>query len=71
MKARCGVILLAAAAALLGTGCSSTASAPGAPPGAPAGATIPLLTVGTLSGNSTLNPLTTQGCATDFCGQAA
>jgi peptide/nickel transport system substrate-binding protein len=68
MKARCGVILLAAAAALLGTGCSSTASAPGAPPGAPASATIPLLTVGTLSGNSTLNPLTTQECATDFCG---
>jgi ABC-type transport system substrate-binding protein len=34
MKARCGVILLAAAAALLGTGCSSTASAPGAPPDA-------------------------------------
>ena len=64
MKARCGVILLAATAALLGTGCSSTASAPGAP----ASATIPLLTVGTLSGNSTLNPLTTQGCATDFCG---
>jgi peptide/nickel transport system substrate-binding protein len=57
---------MAAAAAVLSGGCSSAAPAPGS--GASGSAEIPLLTVGTLSGNSTLNPLTTQGCATDFCG---
>ncbi len=37
-------------------------------PDVAAAAPLPLLTVGTLSGISTLNPNTTQGCATDFCG---
>ena len=31
-------------------------------------ATIPLLRVGTTGSTSTLDPLTTQGCATDYCG---
>jgi peptide/nickel transport system substrate-binding protein len=47
---------------------SSPAANPAGPSsGAPAAA-IPLLRVGTAFGTSTLNPLTTQGCATDYCG---
>src|SRR5712691_2115585 len=66
MKFRVAVVTAAVAALAAGlSACTSTASAPGS---STASATIPLLRVGTLSGNSTLNPLTTQGCATDFCG---
>jgi peptide/nickel transport system substrate-binding protein len=65
MKFRVAAVTAAVAALAAGLGaCTSAKSAP-APS---ASATIPLLRVGTLSGNSTLNPLTTQGCATDFCG---
>jgi peptide/nickel transport system substrate-binding protein len=65
-----------AAAALLllgGLAACSSGSNPAAPSSAGASsgglaAVIPLLRVGTTGGTSTLNPLTTQGCATDYCG---
>src|SRR5580692_2852784 len=64
--AAAAVLALAALAA-----CSSSAPASG-PVGSGgssgSGAAIPLLRVGTTGGTSTLDPLTTQGCATDFCG---
>jgi peptide/nickel transport system substrate-binding protein len=59
------VLILAGLAA-----CSSgppTAN-PASPASGGAAAAIPLLRVGTTGGTSTLDPLTTQGCATDFCG---
>jgi peptide/nickel transport system substrate-binding protein len=67
--AAAAVLALAALAA-----CSSSAPASG-PVGSGgsngsggSSAAIPLLRVGTTGGTSTLDPLTTQGCATDFCG---
>jgi peptide/nickel transport system substrate-binding protein len=58
-------LLLAALAA-----CSSGSPTPN-PAGPSAGgaaAAIPLLRVGTTGGTSNVDPLTTQGCATDYCG---
>jgi peptide/nickel transport system substrate-binding protein len=70
-----GVTLAAAAALLAGLaacgGGSSPAGAAGSGSGSGsggAGAAIPLLRAGTAFGSSTLDPLTTQGCATDYCG---
>jgi peptide/nickel transport system substrate-binding protein len=52
------------------TACSSgsPASNSAGPGSGGANVVIPLLRVGTTGGTSTLNPLTTQGCATDYCG---
>jgi peptide/nickel transport system substrate-binding protein len=72
MRLRLTAALAVPALALFAAGCSA---APAAPQGTGGGAgstaaTIPLLRVGTPggTGTSTLDPLTTQGCATDYCG---
>lgn len=49
-------------------GSNSSGSDSAAPSSGGSAAVIPLLRVGTTGGTSTLDPLTTQGCATDFCG---
>ena len=59
-------LLLVGLAACSGSG--SPASNSAGPSSAGSSAAIPLLRVGTTGGTSTLDPLTTQGCATDFCG---
>src|SRR5690242_11003798 len=69
MKFRVMAWLATAMAAVLAVSLAACAGtgAP-APAGAASGATIPLLRVGTTGPTSTLDPLTTQGCATDYCG---
>jgi peptide/nickel transport system substrate-binding protein len=66
MKFRVTAWLATAMAAVLAVSlaaCSGTAA-----PAPASGAAIPLLRAGTTGPTSTLDPLTTQGCATDYCG---
>jgi peptide/nickel transport system substrate-binding protein len=69
MKLLMRAVAAAAATGLALAGLAACSSGSPAASSGGSGAAIPLLRVGTPPvGTSTLNPLTTQGCATDYCG---